>query len=187
MKKYKTITCTSVFGLVALGLLTLFLSRTAAETGHHSSQDPKVDSKQIAKENAPVALRQIHSEQLPMALRAIDEAVKSVKAGNKMAALKELERSKNILIDAHQTLGKYLGPLYANDRCPIMGTSIKPEKVPETLIREYKGEKIAFCCAECPPAWDKLSDDDKTAKLKEVKIKVKAAVDDPKHHSEHKH
>jgi len=47
----------------------------------------------------------------------------------------------------------------------MMGTKIDPAKVPESLTRTYNGKKVAFCCAGCPVAWDKLSDADKTAKL----------------------
>ena len=55
---------------------------------------------------------------------------------------------------------------FANVRCPIMGTPINPDKVPVNLTREYKGQKVAFCCGGCPPAWDKLSDAEKDVKLK---------------------
>lgn len=50
--------------------------------------------------------------------------------------------------------------------CPIMGTQIDPAKVPDSLTREYKGQKVGFCCGACPAAWDKLSDAEKDAKLK---------------------
>ncbi len=56
-----------------------------------------------------------------------------------------------------------------NTKCPIMGGKVNPAKVPDVLIREYKGQKIGFCCGGCPPAWDKLSDQDKDAKLSAVK------------------
>jgi hypothetical protein len=55
-----------------------------------------------------------------------------------------------------------------NTKCPIMGSAIDPTKVPPSLTREYKGQKVGFCCAACPPAWDKLSDADKDAKLAKV-------------------
>ncbi|MGC9455837.1 MAG: hypothetical protein ACP5HU_13400 [Phycisphaerae bacterium] len=52
-----------------------------------------------------------------------------------------------------------------NDRCPIMGTPIDPQDVPEELTREYQGRKIGFCCGGCPRAWDRLSDEQKQDKL----------------------
>ncbi len=55
---------------------------------------------------------------------------------------------------------------FANIRCPIMTKNkIDPKKVDASLIREFKGQKVAFCCGGCPPAWDKLSDEDKVTKL----------------------
>ena len=60
---------------------------------------------------------------------------------------------------------------FVNSSCPIMTTSkIDPAKVPDTLTRDFQGQKVAFCCADCPAAWDKLSDIDKAAKLAKAKI-----------------
>ena len=50
----------------------------------------------------------------------------------------------------------------------MMDTLIDPAKVPESLTREYKGQKVALCCAGCPSEWDKLSDAEKDAKLAKV-------------------
>jgi hypothetical protein len=47
---------------------------------------------------------------------------------------------------------------YVNEYCPIMGGPIDPAKVPQTLVREYKGKMVAFCCPGCPENWDKLTD-----------------------------
>jgi hypothetical protein len=33
------------------------------------------------------------------------------------------------------------------------------------LTRDFNGQKVGFCCDGCPPAWDKLTDEQKTAKL----------------------
>ena len=56
-------------------------------------------------------------------------------------------------------------PLVVNAACPMMGTVIDPANVPDSLIREFEGKKVGFCCAGCPVAWDKLSDEDKRRKL----------------------
>jgi len=53
-----------------------------------------------------------------------------------------------------------------NVRCPIMGSEIDPNNVPEELVRLWQGQRIGFCCAGCPEAWEKLSDTEKQAKLK---------------------
>jgi len=58
---------------------------------------------------------------------------------------------------------------YANTKCPIMGNVIDPEKVTADLVRDFKGQKVAFCCADCPPKWDELSDEDKAKKLAAAK------------------
>jgi len=53
-----------------------------------------------------------------------------------------------------------------NARCPIMGNAIDPANVPPELIRMFRGQKVGFCCAGCPPEWDRLSEEEKEAKLK---------------------
>jgi hypothetical protein len=55
-----------------------------------------------------------------------------------------------------------------NDKCPIMGGAINPAKVPAAQTRQFKGQTIGFCCTNCLPAWDKLSDEQKQAKLDAV-------------------
>jgi hypothetical protein len=51
------------------------------------------------------------------------------------------------------------------------GNAIDPAHVPDSLTRDYKGQRVAFCCGMCPPAWDKLSDAEKDKKLEAVKAK----------------
>jgi len=53
-----------------------------------------------------------------------------------------------------------------NSKCPITSAKLDPAKEPDSLIREYKGQKVGFCCDSCPPEWDKLTDAQKDAKLK---------------------
>jgi hypothetical protein len=50
-----------------------------------------------------------------------------------------------------------------------MGSPINPEKVTKNLIRDYKGQKVAFCCAGCPATWDKLTGAQKQGKLARAK------------------
>ena len=52
-----------------------------------------------------------------------------------------------------------------NGTCPMMGNKIDPAKVPVSLTRVFYGQKVGFCCGDCPPAWDKLTDEQKAAKL----------------------
>lgn len=60
---------------------------------------------------------------------------------------------------------------FINTRCPIMGTPIDPNNVPDNLTRVFKGQKVAFCCGGCPSQWDKLSDKEKEAKLRDAASK----------------
>ncbi len=59
-------------------------------------------------------------------------------------------------------------PKVVNTICPIEGGAVDPNTVPDSLTREFKGQKVGFCCAGCPAVWDKLSDAEKEAKLKAV-------------------
>jgi hypothetical protein len=71
-----------------------------------------------------------------------------------------------------------------NARCPIMGNKIDPGNVPDDLTREWKGKKIGFCCAACPPKWDKLSDEEKQEKLDAAMAKP-ATDEKPGNHGAH--
>ena len=55
-----------------------------------------------------------------------------------------------------------------NNLCPITGTPIDPNNVPDSKVRYYKGMKVGFCCGGHPEIWDKLSDAEKDAKLAAV-------------------
>ena len=51
-----------------------------------------------------------------------------------------------------------------NAKCPIMGNAVDPK----VEMREFQGKMVGFCCPACPPAWDKLSDEEKAEKLKKA-------------------
>jgi hypothetical protein len=61
-------------------------------------------------------------------------------------------------------------PVVVNATCPMMGTVIDPANVPDSLIREFEGKKVGFCCAGCPAAWDKLEGEAKRQKLALAKL-----------------
>lgn len=48
-----------------------------------------------------------------------------------------------------------------NARCPIMGSKVSKSG----KTREFQGNTVGFCCPMCLPAWDKLTDAEKQAKL----------------------
>jgi hypothetical protein len=52
-----------------------------------------------------------------------------------------------------------------NVKCPMMGDTLNKAAVSDTQVREYKGQKVGFCCPPCMPKWDALSEEEKAAKL----------------------
>lgn len=52
----------------------------------------------------------------------------------------------------------------SNKNCPIMGHAVTADG--GTLA--WSGKTIGFCCEGCKPEFEKLSDEDKTAKLAEA-------------------
>jgi hypothetical protein len=162
MSKTRLVTIVSIIGITAIVAVNLPLTSVKAEAGHEHSG--KMDMK--AK---PLSLENIHSGQLPTVSQSIDKAIKAVKAGNKETALAELLKAQKMLAAIKDGIGKHIKPKFANARCPIMNSPINSDKVTKNLIRDYKGQKVAFCCAGCPSAWDKLTDAQKQAKLAKVK------------------
>ena len=130
-------------------------------------KDSNLEKKPVRVET--LSLDMIHSRELPIAILSIDKAAKAVESGDNKTALAELNKAQKMLITIYGALGKHVKPQFANKRCPIMGSPINPEKVATNLIRDYKGQKVAFCCAGCPSTWDKLTDTQKQAKLPKVK------------------
>jgi len=118
---------------------------------------------------ATASLEEIYSRDLPMAILSISEAVKAIESGDRKTELAELNKAVNTLVTIHAALGKHVKPQFADNRCPIMGSPINADTVNASLTRDYKGHRIAFCCAGCPSAWDKLTDAQKQAKLSALK------------------
>lgn len=112
-------------------------------------------------------LEHIQSKVLPMSLKSVALITRATEAGDKKTALKELAHLETMLKQIQAAINKKVNPGFANTKCPIMGHPIDPKRVPDHLIREYKGQKIGFCCAGCPEKWDGLSTAQKEAKLKQ--------------------
>lgn len=119
-------------------------------------------------------------------------AKEAVQAGDKAAALEAIEKAEKALPSGkmmkhrcghdakagqcdkahkghkgHMHKGEQSAAV--NTTCPIMGGKVDPKNVPSNLTRQYNGQTVGFCCAACPPAWDKLSDEQKAQKLQAVK------------------
>ncbi len=114
---------------------------------------------------ATLSLDMIHSRYLPIAMLSIDKATKAIESGDKKTVLAELDKAQKTLITIYKALGTHVKPQFANNRCPIMGSPINPENIAKNLTRDYKGQKVAFCCEGCPSMWDKLTDVEKDSKL----------------------
>lgn len=112
---------------------------------------------------------EIYSKDFPMAISSINKAVKAINSGDRQTELAELNNALEKLVSVYKVLGTQAKLQYANSlRCPIMGSPIDISKVDESLTRNYKGRKIAFCCAGCPSAWDKLTEDQKQKNVPEL-------------------
>jgi len=137
-------------------------TRTAADL-------PSRNTSAVKSQPAAASIEEIYSLKLPQAILTIGEAVKAVESGDKKTELAELTRAVDMLVEIREALGKQIQPQPANTRCPIMGSAIDAKTIAANLTRDYKGQKVGFCCGGCPVAWDKLSDEQKQAKLAAAK------------------
>lgn len=155
-----------LFALIALAG-SYVIGADSASMANHAGHMAMMANRASDKA-ALVSLDTIHAKQLPAIEAAVQQAIQDLEAGHTQAALAELRHAQSALMVTRQALGMHLKPKFANTVCPIMGSPINPDKVTANLVREYNGEKVAFCCPSCPAAWDKLSDADKAAKLKQA-------------------
>ncbi len=178
MSKTRLIVIVSTICVAAIAVVMLPMAQ--ASSCHSDHKKSKMDMKNPVKAKT-LSLETIHSGYLPMVSQSINKAIKAVEAGNKGTALAELYKAQKMLTAINAGIAKHVKPEFANVRCPIMGSPINPDKVAKNLIRDYKDQKIAFCCGGCPATWDKLTDAEKDAKLAKVEPKPM------KSHSGHKH
>jgi hypothetical protein len=132
---------------------------------------------------------------LSAALDKLDAVESAVKSGDTEAALQALaaarkairpvaRRSEAVVASADAGKGKAhkhhahkqespkpeaKEAKYVNRTCPIMGNPIQHDSVKPQLVRQHKGQAVAFCCGGCPAAWDRLSAEQKATKLSEAK------------------
>jgi len=170
MSKMKLMAVVIVIGTIAMAsaVIPLALAQAGSMTGH-SGHMSNMNIEQ-PKKTGVFSLESIHSKHVPMVVMSIDKAKSALQSGDRRTVLSELDMAREMLLAIDKSLATYVKPKFANDRCPILGTPIDPDKVPENLIRDYKGQKVAFCCAGCPEEWDKLTDAQKQAKLAKVKV-----------------
>ena len=162
MSRTRFMTIIGIISIAVIAAISFPLTAAKAEMGHEHHGKMGMKARHLS-------LEEIHSMNLPMVSESVDKAIKSVEAGDKEAALAELHKAQKTLAVIEDAIGEQVKPKFANVTCPIMGTPINPDKVTKNLTREYKGQKVAFCCGGCPIAWDKLSDAEKDAKLTKAK------------------
>ncbi|MFI4911725.1 MAG: hypothetical protein ACIAQZ_08680 [Sedimentisphaeraceae bacterium JB056] len=154
MKNVKLFT---VLGLLAVLLAAITIPAACAA------------SKASDKAEKTLTLEDINAKELPALSAAIDKAMKAVESGDKETALEQLQKASKLTTVITEVVKKEATPQFANVRCPIMGSPINPEHVADNLVREFKGEKVAFCCGGCPARWDKMTDAEKQEALDKVR------------------
>jgi len=173
-----------VLGAAVFSIAALFsIHLLAEETHHHGQQTPPTAGQ------APVIPHSMHemcAKKLDEAMKAIDSATKAVEADQKVVALAELKKAKEVVAGCQKTLSAMGQAKIVNIRCPIQGTKLDPEKVPQNLTRMYMGKKIGFCCPGCPEQWDILSPQEKAKKFAEV-MPAKPALPDAESGNIHPH
>ena len=157
----------AVAGLVAIPL--------QAEAGHHD-KGKAVHKDKDAKPTCPghAAFGEC-SARLEKLEKLIDEATAALGKGHKDHALGKLKAAKALIAECRKAMAAGATKKIVNAVCPMMGSKLDPAKVPSNLTRQFKGRQIGFCCAGCPAAWDKLTDDDKVKKLHASIPKAKKA------------
>ena len=170
MSKRRLATIVIVIGVAAIAgtTATYALAQTKAGTVPHG-QMGKMNMKHSSIIAETLSLEKIHTENLPIVMLSVDKAVRAIESGDKKTALAELHKARKMLIAIYGAIGTHVKPQFVNNRCPIMGSPINPEKVTKILVRDYMGQKVAFCCDGCPSMWDKLTDAQKQTKLAKVK------------------
>ena len=158
--------------VVAIAAAGAVLPRALAQAGcamGHSGHNTGNMNMEQPKKAGVFSLEEMHSTHVPMVVTSIDKAKQALGSGDPSTVLAELNKARQMLMAIDESLATYVKPKFANDRCPVMGTPINPDKVAENLIRDYRAQKIAFCCAGCPEQWDRLTDSQKQAKLAKVR------------------
>ena len=173
MNKAKSI----IMSLSAAVAVTAFMLLVSMPPQVKAEDDHSMHQGHMSNKGTVMTLEALHSRELPMLSHSIEKVIQAVKSDDDKTALAELLKAQKSVAMIEQTLGKHVKPEFANTKCPIMGSPINPEKVSDDLVRDFKGQKVAFCCGGCPATWDKLSDAEKESKL----IKAKPQIQSHKH------
>jgi|GEM_PF-392448 len=52
-----------------------------------------------------------------------------------------------------------------NSYCPIMGSPVDATDLEPSLVKDWNGKKVGFCCPPCLEEWDELSDTEKADRI----------------------
>ena len=166
MSKKRLIVIVSTIFVAVIAVVMLPMAQ--ASSCHSDHKKSKMDMKNCVKTET-LSLEKTHSGHLEMVSQSIDKAIKAIETGNKATALAQLHKAQKMLVAINAGIAKHVKPKFANVSCPIVDSPINPDKVAKNLIRNYKDQKIAFCCGGCPATWDKLTNAEKDTKLAKVK------------------
>ena len=112
---------------------------------------------------------QTNMENITAAMAASKAAIEALDKGDTKTAKIEMEKVDKLLATMDKCMKENMQQMPCiNGKCPISGKPIDAMNCTKELTRMHKGTKVGFCCPVCPPAWDKLTDIEKDAKLKEV-------------------
>jgi hypothetical protein len=134
----------------------------------HKMQGHDMHKMKPSPQKDEISLKMVHANLIPGLSLSIEKAILAVKAGEDGIALSELQKAQTLLEAVKKAVSQKVQPTIVNSKCPIMGGTINPDKISDSLVRDFKGQKVAFCCGGCPGQWDKLSDAEKEAKLSKV-------------------
>ncbi len=161
--------------LIAVGLLFSPVIGLAQDGhGHHESAD---NDGQVPATSASCGMHQTHETCMATMAKLealLAEAAEAIEGNEIDAAAEKIAEAQALLELSHESMAEAMPDHQAsttsedgivNTRCPIMPKTLDPDNVPEDLTREHEGQTIGFCCPACLTAWDKLSDDQKEAKL----------------------
>jgi hypothetical protein len=171
---------TAIAGLTAFSLISaqaagkaeepnkMAMAEEKKETAMEEKQEKKMEKMHKCTDMC-VKNCQANMENISSAKNAIKAAMEAIDKGDMKMAKSELEKADKLLMTVHKTMEENMEKMpCVNNKCPISGKSIDMMDRPKDCTRIYKEMKIGFCCPMCPPQWDKLTDAEKDAKLKEA-------------------
>lgn len=117
---------------------------------------------------------QANMEDVAAAKAAIKAAIEAIDKGDAKIAKIKMEKAEKLLANVHKCMKENVEQMpCCNAKCPISGKSIDRMNCPKELTCVYKDMKIGFCCPNCQPEWNKLTDAEKDAKLKDAMPSMK--------------